>query len=466
MYVRAQTCTRNAAHALSTMSRNILLILANASEAKAVRRSILDGIDNDFRIEWVSRLSAARTRLNRCGAGEDVAAIVLDLFLPDSLGIGTLEVLLHAAPRVPILVLCRLRDEEVAKLAVQRGAQDYLLEERLDGYSLTKALGNMLRRSAHASSHAPERELAQITLDSIGDAIISTDAAGKVTYLNPVAESMTGWPGHEARGLPLQQVLCIVDGDSRQPAPNPLSAAMLRNESVGLGANCILVRRDGHECAIEDNAAPIRDQHGQVTGAVIVFHDVGVARAMSLRMSYLAQHDFLTELPNRMLLSDRLMQAIAATHRHGKALAVLFLDVDNFKHVNDSLGHAAGDQLLKSIAGRLLACVRASDTVSRQGGDEFVLLLSEVTRVQDVALTADKILAAVRRPHHVEGRELYITVSVGIAIYPADGSSAEALLKSADLAMSRAKSNGRGHHQFFKAGGGAGLGEPNSSSTS
>lgn len=433
------------------MSRTILLILADAAEAKAVRRAILHSPGNAFKIEWVNRFSDARNRLSRSETGQEVAAIVLDLFLPDSHGIETLDALSQASPAVPILVLCRLRDEEVAKLAVQRGAQDYMLEERLDGYSLAKALHNMLNRSAYARSHAQERGHAQITLDSIGDAVISTDVAGKITYLNAVAESMTGWPRQEACGLPLQQVLRLIDGDTREPALNPLSEAMLQNESVGLSANCILIRRDGHEAAIEDNAAPIRDQHGEVTGAVIVFHDVGVARAMSLRMSYLAQHDFLTELPNRMLLGDRLTQAIASAQRHGTSLAVLFLDVDHFKQINDSLGHAVGDQLLKSIAGRLLACVRASDTVSRQGGDEFVILLSELARMEDVALTADKILCAIRLPHRIEERDLHITVSVGIAIYPDDGSSAEALLKSAALAMSKAKTGGRGSHQFFKA---------------
>src|SRR3979409_2743101 len=133
--------------------------------------------------------------------------------------------------------------------------------------------------------------------------------------------------------------------------------AILYKRSVGLGANSVLIRRDGYESAIEDTAAPIYDRRGQVTGAVIVFHDVAVARAMSLRMSYLAQHDFLTELPNRMLLNDRLTQAIASAQRHRKSLAVLFLDVDHFKHINDSLGHAIGDQLLQSIAPPLAACV-------------------------------------------------------------------------------------------------------------
>ena len=430
------------------MSRSVLLVLADAAEAKAVRRSLSKARNDPFKVESVSSCEDAIKRLSDPG-GEKIAAVVVDLSLPDRQGIETFDALLRTSPHVPILVLSHLRDEDVAKLAMQHGAQDYLLQERLDGHSLSKALDKMLERSAYAEALFLERERAQVTLNSIGDAVISTDIAGNITYLNAVAESMTGWSRQEACGRPLQEVLRIIDGESREPALNPLAMAMLHNKSVGLSANCVLIRRDGHESAIEDTAAPIHDPRGQLTGAVIVFHDVGVARAMSLRMSYLAQHDFLTELPNRMLLNDRLTQAIASAHRHGKSLALLFLDVDHFKYVNDSLGHAIGDQLLRSIARRLLACVRSSDTVSRQGGDEFVVLLSEVTHAQDVASTADKILAAVSRPHRIGDQDLHITVSVGIGVYPTDGADAETLLKNADLALCHAKTNGRSTRQFF-----------------
>ena len=434
------------------MTHNVLLLLADGAEAQTVQRSLVNAREGPFKVEWVSRCGDAIKRLGS-QAGEQITAVVVELFLPDRQGIQTVDQLLRVSPHVPILVLSRLRDEDVAMLAVQHGAQDYLLKEDLDGCSLSKVLNKMLQRSAYTEAASMERERAQVTLDSIGDAVISTDIAGRLTYLNAMAESMTGWSRQEASGRPLKDVLRIIDAESRAPALNPLAIAMLYNKSVSLSANCVLVRRDGYESAIEDTAAPIHDQRGQVTGAVIVFHDVGVARAMSLRMSYLAQHDFLTELPNRMLLNDRLTQAIAMAQRHRKPLAVLFLDVDHFKHINDSLGHAVGDQLLKSIAGRLVACVRSSDTVSRQGGDEFVVLLSEVTRAQDVASTADKILAALSRPHRIEDRDLRVTVSVGIGIYPDDGADAETLLKCADLALFQAKTRGRSNRQFFQRDG-------------
>jgi diguanylate cyclase (GGDEF)-like protein/PAS domain S-box-containing protein len=429
------------------MSRNTLLLLADAADAKAVQESLVNSRDGPFNVEWVSRCCDGMERLVS-QRRESIAAVVVDLFLPDSQGIETFDMLYRASPHVPILVLSRLRDEDVARQAVQRGAQDYLLKERLDGYSLPKALNSMLERSAYAEALFLQKERAQVTLNSIGDAVVSTDVAGNVTYLNPVAESMTGWSLQEASGRPLQEVLRIIDADSREPALNPLALAMLHDKTVGLSPNCVLIRRDGYESAIEDTAAPIHDQRGQVTGAVIVFHDVGVARAMSIRMSYLAQHDSLTGLPNRTLLNDRLTQAIALARRHGKSLAVLYVDVDRFKQINDSLGHAIGDQLLQSIARRLLTCVRSSDTVSRRGGDEFVVLLSEVTCAEDAARSADRILAAMRRPQRIDQQDLHVTVSVGIGVYPDDGMDAETLLQNADIALLRAKAHGRGNHQL------------------
>ena len=429
------------------MSRNVLLVLADTAQAKAVRRSLVSSRAGPFKVEWVRacadavkdlatrQVKTSRPSWSTCST-------------PDCQGLESFDKLFSASPHVPILVLSRLRNEDVARLAVQHGAQDYLLEERRDDQTLSRALNNMLERSAHAEALFLENERAQVTLNSLGDAVISTDLAGNVTYLNAMAEGMTGWSRQEAFGRPLQEVLEIIDGESREPALNPLAMAVLHNKSVGLSANCLLIRRDGHESAIEDTAAPIHDRRGRVTGAVIVFHDVGLARAMSLRMSYLAQHDFLTQLPNRMLLNDRLTQAITLAQRHGQSLAVLFLDVDHFKHVNDSLGHAIGDQLLQSVARRLVESVRSSDTVSRQGGDEFVILLPEVGRAEDAALAADKILAAVSRPHRIDSQDVHVTVSVGIGVFPADGADAEPLLKSADLALFHAKAQGRSSHRF------------------
>jgi len=184
---------------------------------------------------------------------------------------------------------------------------------------------------------------------------------------------------------------------------------------------------------------------------VIVFHDVSASRAMALQMAFSAQHDFLTGLPNRMLLNDRLDQAIALASRHGKKVGVLFLDLDGFKHLNDSLGHPSGDKLLQAIAGRLVGCVRGSDTVSRQGGDEFIVVLSEMEHSEDAAIKAKRILQAVAERHSTRQQDFYVTASIGVSVYPDDGLTAETLIKNADTAMYEAKENGRQSFKFFKA---------------
>jgi diguanylate cyclase (GGDEF)-like protein/PAS domain S-box-containing protein len=307
--------------------------------------------------------------------------------------------------------------------------------------------GKMPEGAVQADAMRLAAERAQATLDSIGDAVLSTDRAGNVTYLNPVAERMCGWSTPEACGKPLQEVMRIISADTREPVRDPLEMAMRQDAFVGLGANCLLIRRDGQELPIEDTAAPIHDRDGRVTGAVIIFRDVGQALALTLRMSHLAQHDALTGLPNRLLLNDRLDRAVAAARRHGKSLAVLFMDLDDFKGINDRLGHAAGDEVLQSVASRLVSSVRDSDTVSRQGGDEFVVLLAEVACVEDAAFHADKLVAAIAAPHRIDGRDLHIAASVGIGVYPADGNDAEKLLRSADLDLLRVKARRRGRSQ-------------------
>ena len=283
------------------MPQNILLIQENPSDAQAVREALVHSSDESFQVEWVKRCSEGLERLAResTQSTDDIAAVLVDLFLPDSRGIETFDRLFRAAPHIPILVLSASQDEDLAKLAVQRGAQDYLLKDRLDGYLLPKALRSMLERAAIAEALFEEKERAQVTLNSIGDAVMSSDVWGHVTYLNVVAEGMTGWSREEAAGHPIEEVFRIVDASTREPATNPMALAIRENKTVCLTPNCVLIRRDGVEAAIEDSAAPIHDRRGQVTGAVMVFHDVSTTRALSLKMSYLAQHDSLTDLPNR-----------------------------------------------------------------------------------------------------------------------------------------------------------------------
>ena len=194
--------------------------------------------------------------------------------------------------------------------ALQEGAQGCLIKGQIDAPGLFRALRHAIDRKFMEEALFEQKERAQVTLNSIGDAVICTDIEGNITFLNVVAETMTGWPRQEAAGRPVAEVLQIRDATTGQTTPNPMAMAIAHGRTVNLPPNCILVRRDGHEIAIEDSAAPIHDRAGLATGAVIVFRDGSVGRAMALRMAHAAEHDFLTGLPNRMLLNDRVDRAI------------------------------------------------------------------------------------------------------------------------------------------------------------
>jgi len=426
--------------------RVLLLVEDNPGDVRLLREMLDEEGVRDTQLTHVERMSDAEKHL----AKHAVDIILLDLGLPDARGVGAVRRAHAAAPRIPLVVLTGLDDELMATQALQEGAQDYLIKGEIETRGLLRSLRYAVERKLMEEALFVEKERAQVTLNCIGEAVACTDLAGNITFLNLVAEKMTGWPREEAANRPLADVLRILDGASRKTIPNPMEMAVERNETVHLPLNCILVRRDGLEIPIEDSIGPIHDREGKVTGAVIVFRDVSAARAMALQLAHSAQHDFLTGLPNRLLLNDRVDYAIALAPRHEKKVAVLFLDLDGFKHINDSLGHPTGDKLLQSIAQRLVGCVRASDTVSRQGGDEFVVLLSEVDHPEDAALAARRMLQAVAEAHAVDQHDLHVTTSIGVSVCPDDGIDAETLIKNADTAMYQAKENGRQSYQFFE----------------
>jgi diguanylate cyclase (GGDEF)-like protein/PAS domain S-box-containing protein len=437
------------------MPQNILLIQSDAAGAKVVRDALSSPDDGAFHVEWVTTCASGLKRLaeagrQKPGSAAGISAVLVDLLLPDVSGMETFDRLFAAIPQIPIVILSSAEDAKAAEAAIQRGAQDFLLKERLNDYVLPKTLAAVIDRSAVSDALFDEKERAEVTLNSIGDAVVRTDIEGRVSYLNVAAERLTGWPKAEAVGRPLEDVFRIIDSETRNTIPNPMSMATQENKLVGLPPTCILIRRDGVESAIEDSTAPVHDRRGRVTGAVMVFHDITAARTMALKLAYYGQHDSLTDLPNRILLNDRLTQAFSTAQRRHAALAVLYLDLDRFKHINDSLGHRVGDRLLQSVALRLCECVRGSDTVSRLGGDEFVILLAEISHTQDAAACADKILQAIRLPYVLDAHELHVTASIGIGIYPGDGADAETLLQNADSAMYEAKDRGRNNCQFYR----------------
>jgi diguanylate cyclase (GGDEF)-like protein/PAS domain S-box-containing protein len=426
----------------------VLVIGDETGEMAGILEKLGSAADERVRIERVGELSSGIDRLHTGG----VRAVVLDLTFPGGDGVETFDKLFQAAPQVPILVLSRADAEETARETVKRGSRDFLVKSPSDGYRLNHAVRTLLDSRA-AEATRLENEVANLTLDAIGEAVLRTDSQGNVTYLNRVAEKVTGWSREEAQGRPAADVLRLIDGASRASVDTSLGAGAQENETAGCltsDTNCILVRRDGFEIDIESKATLIREHGESVTGTIVAFRDVSAERARSLEMSHLAQHDALTDLPNRVLFYDRLAQAISLAERQDKQLAVMFVDLDHFKKINDSLGHDVGDKLLQSVAERLKACVRRSDTIARLGGDEFVVLLSQVEHAEDAAISARKALRALTAPHAIDGKSLDLNVSIGVSTYPSDGQDADSLLNRADNAMYEAKQRGRNNYQFFR----------------
>ncbi len=304
------------------------------------------------------------------------------------------------------------------------------------------------KESRRLAGNVSFEDMAQITLDAIGDAVLVIDPHGKVIYLNKVAETLTGWSSEEAIGSAVGEIFFVLDSITRQRAKNPAQRAIRERRTVELALGSVLVRRDGTDLAIEDSAAPIINHHGQIEGAVIVFHDARQSYAEMEKMSHLALHDGLTGLPNRMALKERLTQAIGMAKRHRKQIALLFLDLDHFKEINDTYGHSVGDQLLKDVSEKIVSCVRATDTVSRHGGDEFVVLLTEIEERQDASQIAEKLLAKFSTPIIVEDHKIQLTMSIGISVYPENGIDADSLMQSSDTAMYTIKESGRNSYRF------------------
>jgi diguanylate cyclase (GGDEF)-like protein/PAS domain S-box-containing protein len=431
------------------MSKNpietLLLIEDNRGDARLLREMFREH-GTATAVTHVETMGDAEILL----AGQAVDIILLDLGLPDAQGVDAVRRAHAAAPHVPLVVWTGMDDESLAIRTLKEGAQDYLIKGQIEIRGILRSLRYAVERKTMEDALFGEKERAEVTLHCIDDAVACTDTRGNVSFLNISAERMMGWSLQECLGRPMREALRIMDATSREIILDPLGKEVGNRAAVQLVSNRILVRRDGFEIHIEGSIAPIHDREGIPTGAVTVFRDVGATREMTLQMVHAAEHDFLTGLPNRLLLNDRVSQAIALTARRRNKGAVLFLDLDGFKHINDSLGHAIGDKLLQSVARRLVACVRGTDTVSRQGGDEFVVLLPELELAEEAAITAKRMLKAVAEPHSIGHHDLHVTTSIGISVYPDDGLDAETLIKSADMAMYQAKENGCQSYQFFK----------------
>lgn len=290
---------------------------------------------------------------------------------------------------------------------------------------------------------------ANAILESIGDALMTTDIQNRLVYFNPAAETMTGWTGAEVEGRMFSDIFNIIDAMTFEPVEGYRLLPVGGNGKGHLPMDCIFIRRDGFELYVQVKSAPIYDREAQVVGAVHVLHDVSQIQIKAIKMAHDAQYDSVTDLPNRKLLKERLTQAIGLARRKETHMAVLFIDLDCFKTINDRLGHGAGDQLLRSVGNRLRECIRSTDTVCRLGGDEFVVLLTEIEQYQDAAQVAELLHRSFCFPHLIQGHEIPVSLSIGISVYPNDGNDGEALLHTADSAMYHIKASRRNSYRFF-----------------
>ena len=296
-----------------------------------------------------------------------------------------------------------------------------------------------------------EKELAQITLRAIGDAVITTDTQGVIQFLNPSAEKLTGWQQEEATGRPVNTVLKLVREHDRLQFVNPISDCLASGQAVELIGDTVLIDRQGREYAIEDSAAPIRSQDGVIVGAVLIFRDVTETRQMRQQLKYDATHDPLTGLINRREFEKRLQHALDSVKQYGTQHVLCFMDLDHFKIVNDTAGHAAGDQLLRSLKDIIWPLFRDRDTLSRLGGDEFGLLLDNCPLAKGLEI-AENILTRLRAyTFSWQGQHFQIGASIGVVEVSTAFNNIEALLNAADTACYTAKKQGRDQVYYLPA---------------
>ncbi len=471
----------------------VLLIEDNPGDARLIRETLAEVRAARFDLECVGRLSTGLECLTAGG----VDVVLLDLGLPDSLGFDTFTRVHTRAPKVPILLLTGLDDEALGVKAVREGAQDYLVKGQVTGNLLVRTMKHAIERKRaeeeirrRTAQLEALREVgleltAQLDLDTLLRSIVSRaiELLGGTSgglYLHRPEQDVLEWAVAIGPNLPpIGAVLHWGEGlsgrvwmtgesffvnDYRQwEGQAAIYEAYPFRATVGVpirwgreflgvlnvladpprtfsSADAELLNLLATQAAIAIENARLYEQARQ---------EIAERKRAEETIRQMAYHDPLTGLPNRRLFHDRLELEMAHARRNGHKLGVMLLDLDHFKEVNDTLGHSMGDQLLQAVSERLRSLLRKSDTVSRLGGDEFILILPEIVRWEDAAGVATKILEALRDPVEFDGHEIRITTSVGIALYPDDGEDGDALMKSADIAMYRVKDQGRDNYQLY-----------------
>ena len=427
----------------------ILILEDSATDAELMERALRDsGISfSSVRAETQQSFEAALNDFH-----PDL--ILSDYSLPAYNGRAALEFVKTISPETPVIMVTGALGEEAAVELLKAGAKDYLLKERIARLPfaiesvLADAKNAKARRESERLLHESEARFRNV-LEHAPSGIAVTALDGRFVEVNHSFCKLLGYTREE---LLQRSFIDVTHPDDREKTRDR-AKQLLDGEITSSQLEKLCVGKDGQPVWVQATVSLLRDESGAPLNFIGQIEDIAERKQCQDEIRQLAYYDVLTGLPNRRLLLDRLNQALAQAQRHQRSLAVMFLDLDRFKDVNDTLGHDVGDELLKVVAERLELCVRGGDTVSRQGGDEFVIILSEIARQQDAALVAEKILELLSNPITIQGHKLKITTSIGVAIYTVDSADdAIKLMKKADVAMYQAKEGGRNGFRFFSDG--------------
>jgi diguanylate cyclase (GGDEF)-like protein/PAS domain S-box-containing protein len=440
--------TRLAALAIE---RNLAEEALRTSEAKfrGLFEGVIEGVYQSTRDGRLVSVNSAFVKMLGYGSAEEMYALPSSVMLywsaPDRAEFVR-KVDQDGEVRSMEVVLRRRDGTPVVALENSRGVRDG--SGRIVGYEGT--VSDITERKRAEQAMFAEKDRALVTLQSIGDAVISTNAGAQIDYLNPVAERLTGWTIEDARGRPIGDVLQLIDESTRRPVAYSLERVLNAAETSLPSDHNVLINRRGEELAIQETATPIRNREGAVVGAVIVFGDVTKERRLKRALSYQASHDALTGLINRREFDTRLETAVNAAQRGECEYVLLYVDLDQFKVVNDTCGHSAGDRLLRDITSLLQTRVRASDTIARLGGDEFGILLERCS-LEQAERVADSIRQAIHNYRFLWGASsLSVGASIGVVRIGRDTTSAASVLSAADIACYAAKDGGRNRVQIYE----------------